>query len=85
VSRIAAQEQAVASARSAMEATSQGRDVGTRTALDVLDAQQRYYAAQLELVQGRVEYLQGRVRLAAAAGELDEGRLREMGPWLAAY
>src|SRR5450830_200143 len=85
VSRIAAQEQAVASARSAMEATSQGRDVGTRTALDVLDAQQRYYAAQLELVQGRVEYLQGRLRLAAAAGELDEGRLREMGPWLAAY
>lgn len=84
VSRIASQEQALSSARSALEATSQGRDVGSRTALDVLDAQQRYFDAELELVQGRVEYLQGRLRLAAAAGDLDESRLRELGPWLAA-
>ncbi|MBV8665422.1 MAG: TolC family outer membrane protein [Burkholderiaceae bacterium] len=83
VSRIAAQEQALASAHSAFEATSQGRDVGTRTALDVLDAQQRLYATELELVQGRADYLLGRLRLAAAAGELDEGTLRELGPWLA--
>ncbi len=83
VSRIAAEEQALASARSALDATTRGRDVGTRTALDVLDAQQRLYAAELELVQGRADYLLGRLRLALAAGELDEDSLRALGPWLA--
>ncbi|MBA5689901.1 TolC family outer membrane protein [Rugamonas apoptosis] len=82
VSRVAAQEQALVSARSALDATSQGRDVGTRTALDVLDAQQRLYAAQLELMQGRVDYLLGRLRLAAAAGELNEDSLRTLDLWL---
>ncbi len=83
VSRIAAQEQALASARSALDATTRGRDVGTRTALDVLDAQQRLFAAELELVQGRSDYLLGRLRLALAAGELDEDSLRGLRPWLA--
>jgi outer membrane protein len=83
VSRIAAQQQALASARSALDATTQGRDVGTRTALDVLDAQQRLFAAELELVQGRTDYLLGRLRLALAAGELDDECLRGLAPWLA--
>lgn len=83
VSRIAAQEQALQSARSALAATTQGRDVGTRTALDVLDAQQRLYGAELDLVQGRADYLLGRLRLTAAAGELDEASLRALAPWLA--
>ncbi|WP_395408399.1 TolC family outer membrane protein [Pseudoduganella sp. UC29_106] len=82
VSRITALEQALRSAYSALEATSGGRDVGTRTALDVLDAQQRLFAAELDLVQGRADYLLGRLRLAAAAGELDESSLRDLGPWL---
>ncbi|WP_028103904.1 TolC family outer membrane protein [Pseudoduganella violaceinigra] len=83
VSRIAAQEQALQSARSALEATTRGRDVGTRTALDVLDAQQRLFAAELDLVQGRADYLLGRLRLAGAAGQLDEDTLRGLAPWLA--
>lgn len=83
VSRIAALEQSLQSARSALEATTQGRDVGTRTALDVLDAQQRLFVAELDLVQGRADYLLGRLRLAAAAGELDESSLRGLSPWLA--
>jgi outer membrane protein len=81
-SRIASLGQALVSARSALEATSLGRDLGTRTELDVLDAQQRVYSAQLNLVQARVDYLLGRLRLAAAAGELDEDSLRALGPWL---
>ncbi|WP_229422908.1 TolC family outer membrane protein [Telluria aromaticivorans] len=83
VSRVAAQEQALVSARSALEATTRGRDVGTRTELDVLDAQQRLYSAELDLVQGRADYLLGRLRLSAAAGELDESSLRALGTWLA--
>jgi outer membrane protein len=83
VTRIASQEQALVSARSALEATTEGRDVGTRTELDVLDAQQRLNAAELELVQGRADYLLGRLRLAAAAGELGETDLHALGAWLA--
>lgn len=82
VSRIGSQEQALVSARSALDATTSGRDVGTRTELDVLDAQQRLYTAELDLVQGRADYLMGRLRLAAAAGELDEGTLKALDAWL---
>ncbi len=82
VTRVAALEQALVSARSALEATTLGRDLGTRTELDVLDAQQRVFGAQLNLVQGRIDYLSGRLRLAAAAGELGEESLRELSAWL---
>lgn len=84
VTRIAALEQSLQSARSALEATTRGRDVGTRSALDVLDAQQRLFAAELELVQGRTDYLLGHLRLALASGELDEDSLRGLGAWMAA-
>lgn len=82
VSRITAVKQALVSARSALEATTLGRDVGTRTELDVLDAQQRMYGAELDLVQARVDYLMGRLRLSAAAGELNEESLRSLNAWL---
>ena len=82
VARIAALEQSLASARTALEATVLGRDVGTRTEPDVLDAQQRVYAAQLDLAQARNDYLLGRVRLAAAAGELREDDLRALDEYL---
>lgn len=83
VARVAALEQALVSARSALQATSLGRDVGSRTALDVLDAEHRLAAAERELVQARADYLLGRLRLAAAAGELSEESLRALGPWFA--
>ncbi len=83
VARVAALEQALVSARSALQATSMGRDVGTRTALDVLDAEQRVAVAERELLQARADYLLGRLRLAAAAGELNEESLRALGPWFA--
>ena len=78
VSRVGALEQSVRSAQTALEATTLGRDLGTRTELDVLDAQQRVYTAQLDLAQARNEYLLGRLRLAAAAGELQESDLRAL-------
>ncbi len=75
VSRVGSLEQSVRSAATALEATTLGRDVGTRTELDVLDAQQRLYSAQLDLAQARNDYLIGRIKLAASAGALAEGDL----------
>jgi outer membrane protein len=83
VARIAALEQSLKSSQTALEATTLGRDVGTRTELDVLDAQQRVYTAQLELAQARNDYLLGRVRLAMSAGELQESDLRTLNALLA--
>lgn len=83
VARIGALEQSLLSAQTALEATTLGRDVGSRTELDVFDAQQRVFTAQLDLAQARNDYLIGRVRLAAAAGELGEGDLQALNAYLA--
>jgi outer membrane protein len=83
IARVAALEQAQRSAATALEATTLGRDVGTRTELDVLDAQQRLYAAQLDLAQARHDVLTGRIRLAAVAGSLNEGDLAALNAQLA--
>ena len=78
MSRVGSLEQSLRSAQTALEATTLGRDVGTRTELDVLDAQQRLFGTQLELAQARNDYLLGRIRLAAAAGALTEGDLQAL-------
>jgi len=82
VARIRSLETSLQSAQTALEATTLGRDVGTRTELDVLDAQQRLYTAQRDLAQARNDYLLGRVRLAKAAGELNEEDLRALNGFL---
>lgn len=82
VARIAALEQSLKSNQTALDATTLGRDVGTRTELDVLDAQQRVHASELELAQARNDYLLGRVRLAMATGELQEADLRALDAYL---
>ena len=82
VARIGALEQSVLSAQTALEATTLGRDVGNRTELDVLDAQQRLFSAQVDLAQARNDYLLGRIRLASAAGELNEADLQALNAYL---
>jgi outer membrane protein len=80
--RVGSLEQSVLSAQTALDATTAARDVGSRTELDVLDAQQRMFAVQLDLAQARNDYLLGRIRLAAAAGELQESDLRSINAYL---
>lgn len=82
--RVAALAQSLRSTRTALEATTLGRDLGTRTELDVLDAQQRFFNAELELAQARTDVLLSRVRLAAAAGVLGEADLQSLNAELAA-
>jgi outer membrane protein len=82
VMKIGALEQTVRSAQTALEGTTLGRDVGSRTDLDVLDAQQRLFNAQLDLAQARNDYLLGRLRLSAAAGELHESDLHAINAYL---
>jgi outer membrane protein len=58
------------------DATQTGRDVGQRTTLDLLNAENDAAAARLSLAQGRVALLLDRLRLAALVGQLDEAALQ---------
>ncbi|RYE41058.1 MAG: transporter [Hyphomicrobiales bacterium] len=60
------------------DATHLGRQVGQRTTMDVLNAENDAAAARLALVQARAGLLMDRLRLAALAGQLDETMLREV-------
>ena len=83
VAQIHSLEQSLRSARTALEATTAGRDVGTRTEVEVLDAQTRSFAVERQLVEARLRYVLDRVRLSAAAGELVDSDVAAVNSWLA--
>lgn len=69
VLRVKALEQAARSAEQMMKSTQMSFKAGSRTQLDVLNAQQQYTMALRDLVQGRVVYLLSKVRLASLVGD----------------
>lgn len=81
--KVGALEKAQAAAAAALDATTLARDVGARTALDVLDAQQYLHESQLKLVQGRCDHLLERIRLSLAVGDSGEAELRSINAALA--
>ena len=68
--------QAVVSAESALQATQAGFEVGTRTIVDVLIAEQRFYQAQRDNSVARHAYIVNHLRLKASAGLLSSEDLR---------
>lgn len=80
---IRALEQALVSTRSTLDSTMLGRQVGVRTNLDVLNAQQQFYSARRDLVQAKYRYLLYRLQLESAAGTLDEDDLSTINALLA--
>lgn len=75
ISRVNALNQARISNQSALEATEAGFDVGTRTIVDVLNAQQELYRARRDYAQSRYDYILNKLRLQQAAGQLAEADL----------
>ena len=76
--RVKALKQAVVSNQTAYEASDVGLQVGTRTNVDVLDAQQQLYSAQRDYARARYDYLISVLQLKAAAGRLGENDLVEI-------
>jgi len=68
---VEARRLAVVSARAAYEAGEAGLEVGTRTIVDVLIAQQQLYLAQREYASARHAFLVNVLRLRQAAGILE--------------
>ena len=73
--RLTALAEAVTASQARLDATRLGRQVGDRTTLDLLNAENDASSADLALLQARIEVLQNRLRLQAVAGQLDEAQL----------
>lgn len=73
---IQAYEQAVAAGEVALEGTQKGFLAGTRTNIDVLDAQQKLYASKLELSKARYILINDIINIKQAAGLLNEAELQ---------
>lgn len=82
VAQVKALEQALVSNQSSLDSTKLGQEVGVRTAVDVLNAQQQLYSAKRDLAQARYNFILSQLRLKSAAGQLDEDDLAEVNRWL---
>ena len=69
VMRVKALEQAARSAEQMLRSTQMSQKAGSRTQLDVLNAQQQYTLALRDLAQARMVYLLSKVRLASLVGD----------------
>lgn len=82
--QVTALEQALVSSQSQLDATKTGQQVGVRTNVDVLNSQQQYYEARLNLQKARYAYLLASLQLAAGAGELNDSHLQAINSQLVA-
>ncbi len=82
--RVQALGEALSAGVARRDATQTGLQVGQRTTMDLLNAENDTAAARLGLAQSRVGLLMDRLRLAALVGRLDEATLRSVNGELAA-
>ncbi|MDV6342927.1 TolC family outer membrane protein [Nitrosomonas sp. Is35] len=82
IAQVKALKQALVSSQSQLDSTILGQQVGVRTEVDVLNAQQQLYAAKRDLAKAYHSYLMSRLRLSAEAGELDEDTLIQINAML---
>jgi outer membrane protein len=79
---VQALKQALESSQTALRATEAGYEVGTRTAVDVLDSRRLLIANQTAYSQSRYTYLNNLIQLRLASGDLDRGTIEEINKWL---
>jgi outer membrane protein len=70
VSRVMARKQSIVSSQSALDATQAGYEVGTRNIVDVLNAQNKLFAAQRDYANSRYDFVINSLRLKEVAGTL---------------
>ena len=75
IAQVKALQQALKSSESLLDASKLGQEVGVRTNLDVLNAQQQLYSTRRDLYQAEYNYLISQLQLKAAAGTLAEDDL----------
>jgi outer membrane protein len=78
IAQVQALQQALKSSESLLAASKLGQEVGVRTSLDVLNAQQQMFATRRDLYQAQYNYLVSKLRLKAATGSLQEADLEQV-------
>lgn len=78
IAQVQALQQALKSSESLLQASKLGQEVGVRTSLDVLNAQQQMYSTRRDLYQAEYNYLISHLRLKAAVGKLAEADLSQV-------
>ena len=82
ISRVKALKQAVISSETALKATQQGFQVGTRTSVDVINAQRDLLRSQRDYSSVRYDYVVSTLLLKQAAGSLSQEDLVGINKWL---
>ena len=82
VAQIKALEAALVSSQSSLDSTKLGQEVGVRTQVDVLNAQQQLISTRRDHAQAIYGYAINVLKLKAAAGTLAEADLAYVNQWL---
>lgn len=72
-----ARQKATLSADSKVKSTRYGRELGLRTTIDELNAEQKYYDAMQSVAEARYKYLIAGIQLLALQGTLDDTILQQ--------
>ncbi|MCY1271464.1 Outer membrane protein TolC precursor [compost metagenome] len=81
--RIRALETAVRSSQQSIISSRKGFQAGTRTNVDILNAEEQYYSARRDLFEAKLRYLVSRLRLAASVGGLGDDDIADANAYLA--
>jgi outer membrane protein len=73
---------AVVSNQASVDSTKLGQEVGVRTEVDVLNAQQLLFSAQRDLAQAVFNTVINLFRLKAAVGQLTENDVVSVNDWI---
>jgi outer membrane protein len=82
ISDVKARQAAIVSARSSLESTEAGLEVGTRTQVDVLNAQRNLFQAEFDYLSARYDYILNGIRLHQATSPLSRDVLAKGNAWL---
>jgi outer membrane protein len=82
ISKVKADRQTIKSQRSSLESTDAQFQVGTRTMVDVVNAQQKLFEAQEQLASDQYGLINAMLNLKYLAGSLNVNDLAEVNSWL---
>jgi len=82
ISQVKAFKQALISTEAALQATTAGFEVGTRTAVDVVASERATLQAKRDYARARYDYILHTIQLKKAAGTLSPDDLNQINSWL---
>lgn len=83
ISKVKADRQTIISQQNSLESTEAQFQVGTRTMVDVVNAQQRLFEAQEQLASDQYDLINSFLNLKYMAGTLNANDVEEVNSWLA--